>query len=144
MTSNTTPSDTERRKRPSNQRCTIEKMHQLASERGGLCLSTTYVNTDTHLLWQCAKQHQWHARPSCIKRGTWCKICAIDKSRRTLEEMQTLAERHGGKLLSTKYVNYLHKLQWQCAKGHTWLSTGVNVKWATGVSSAITTETGIL
>ncbi|MET3135138.1 putative phosphodiesterase [Oxalobacteraceae bacterium GrIS 1.11] len=55
----------------SNVKLTIEEMRAIAEERDGLCLSDTYVNGHTHLLWECAMGHQWHAIPGSVKRGTW-------------------------------------------------------------------------
>ncbi|MCP4898302.1 MAG: hypothetical protein GY906_15115, partial [bacterium] len=39
---------------------------------GGKCLSDTYINTHTKLLWECKQGHQWEAKPSNIKSGRWC------------------------------------------------------------------------
>jgi len=63
-------------------RLTIGEMHQLAKERGGRCLSQTYVNANTHLLWECSKGHQWRAIPNSIKRGSWCLVCSRDRRSR--------------------------------------------------------------
>lgn len=101
----------------------IEELRQIASERGGLCLSDSYVNTDTPLQWQCAQQHRWYAIPNSIKRGSWCQICYRDNQRRSLEEMQALARQRGGALLSGRYTHYQEKLTWRCAQGHTWQAT---------------------
>lgn len=101
-------------------RLTIEQMHELAAKKGGRCLSTTYVNNKTHLTWQCANGHTWLATPSNIQLVSWCPTCARDQRMYTLEEMQQIAAKHGGKCLSARYVNTRTKLFWQCAKGHTW------------------------
>lgn len=58
----------------------IERMREVAKERGGKCLSPEYVNNKTALLWQCADGYCWKAVPQDIKRGTWCPVCA--RSRR--------------------------------------------------------------
>lgn len=50
-------------------------LKEVASRRGGSCLSKKYVNSDTKILWQCAKGHVWEARPDHVKRGSWCPIC---------------------------------------------------------------------
>ncbi len=55
---------------------TIEEMRSIAEERGGKCLSNFYVNSQTKLLWECLKGHQWEATPNGIKSGTWCPYCA--------------------------------------------------------------------
>jgi hypothetical protein len=58
-----------------NVKLTIEEMQKIAKERGGNCLSDTYINNQTKLLWECAEGHQWEARPNDIKRGKWCPEC---------------------------------------------------------------------
>ena len=55
---------------------TIQDMKKLAKARSGRCVSGTYVNARTKLLWECAEGHQWEATPSKIKLGTWCPYCA--------------------------------------------------------------------
>ena len=55
---------------------TIKEMQRIARKRGGKCLSDTYVNNQTKLLWECAAGHQWEAIPNSIKSGTWCTHCA--------------------------------------------------------------------
>lgn len=57
------------------QRLTIDDMQVIAKNNNGKCLSSTYINTGTKLLWECEKLHQWHARPADIKSGGWCPHC---------------------------------------------------------------------
>lgn len=109
-------------------RLTIEEMQGIASERGGLCLSKNYINSTTHLLWQCAKEHQWNATPALVRRGSWCRQCWLNGRRLTLDEMQRIALSHDGQCLSKTYVNLETPLRWQCAKKHKWFSTGSTVK----------------
>ena len=112
----------------SNRKVTLEAMHALAAARGGRCLASIYVNTDAPLRWQCQELHEWLASPASVKRGSWCRLCALQRSRRTLEEMQALARQHGGTLMSMTYVNGSTKMRWACAQGHSWLATGIGVQ----------------
>ncbi|MET3135116.1 hypothetical protein AAKU55_005419 [Oxalobacteraceae bacterium GrIS 1.11] len=112
----------------SNRRLTIEQMRKIALDRGGACLSSVYVNTDVALIWQCAQQHQWVATPNSVKRGSWCRLCAIEGKRLALESMRALAHRLGGTLLSHSYAQHNRKLRWQCAAGHTWQATAGSVQ----------------
>ncbi len=98
---------------------TIEEMNQIAKERGGECLSDTYVNNHTNLRWKCAKGYKWEAIPMSIRRGSWCPHCA-GNVKQTIEDMRLFAKSMGGKCLSTVYVNAHHKLEWECAKRHRW------------------------
>lgn len=103
-------------------RLTIDHMHRIAKERGGKCLSTTYINNHSNLTWQCREGHQWDALPNTITRGCWCPVCKGCK-KKTLSDMQRLAQTHGGKCLSTRYTNSHSNLIWQCREGHQWETT---------------------
>ncbi len=108
-------------------RGTIKEMRQIAWKRSGECISSTYINSYTKLLWQCSKGHQWKATPRSVKRGTWCPYCAGVK-KGTIKEMQKIARERGGKCLSSTYTNNRTKLLWQCLEGHQWEAKPVNVK----------------
>ncbi len=54
----------------------IQEMQKIAEKRGGKCLSKWYMNSQTHLEWQCAEGHVWKAIPNNIKRSRWCPFCA--------------------------------------------------------------------
>lgn len=99
-------------------RSTLAEYQKLAAERGGRCLSTEYVNSDTHLLWECAHGHHWKAVPSSVKGGTWCGICTKTSLRVTLDEVQRASEMLGGRCLSSEYVNGTTALEFERAAGH--------------------------
>lgn len=46
----------------------------------------------------------------------------------TLEELQEIAKSHGGKCLSTKYVDGRSPLNWECSQGHIWTAISNNIK----------------
>jgi hypothetical protein len=100
-------------------RLSIEQMHQIAKERGGECLSDTYVNNQTKLWWKCAEGYRWEAIPMSIGRGSWCPHCA-GNIKKTIKDMRLFADSMGGKCLSALYINAHHKLEWECVKGHRW------------------------
>jgi len=99
-------------------------MHNIASERGGECLSQLYVNYQTKLKWRCSDNHIWEAMPSKIIFGQWCKICGQKKrginSRKTIESANQLALERGGVCLSENYQNAITRLRWRCSEGHEW------------------------
>ena len=107
-------------------------MKALADKRGGKCLSDTYVNNRTKLLWECAEGHQWEATPATVTRCSWCPICARFRSGATqrlgIDEMREIAQNRGGKCLSDKYINNKTKLLWQCKEGHRWLAAPSKIK----------------
>lgn len=53
----------------------IDRMREIAVERGGQCISDTYVNSVTRLEWECARGHRWLAKPQTIRAGHWCARC---------------------------------------------------------------------
>jgi hypothetical protein len=61
-------------------RLSIDAFHKIAKLRGGKLLSPVYVNSTTHLEWQCKSGHTWKAVPVEVKRGSWCPRCARGKS----------------------------------------------------------------
>lgn len=107
----------------------IDNMQKIASNRGGKCLSTAYINVGTPLKWECSEKHIWWATPASLlyKPKSWCPVCA-QKKKLTLEEMQLLAIDRGGKCLSTEYFNSKISLEWKCSNGHTWFAAPNNIK----------------
>ncbi|PGK52132.1 hypothetical protein CN918_30540 [Priestia megaterium] len=104
----------------------LKKLKTIAKQKGGDCLSTSYVTAKTKLEWSCEKGHRWKAEPYSIKRGTWCPECSKTK-KRSLDEMQQIAKNRGGKCLSTVYQNLDVKLEWECAEGHRWMAASRSV-----------------
>jgi hypothetical protein len=103
-------------------RLTIMDMQITAKKRSGKCISTEYVDTETKLLWECSKGHQWWAKPGNIRSGKWCPECA-GNIRSSIERYQAIAKERGGFCLSKEYVNAHTKLLWQCKFGHQWEAT---------------------
>lgn len=111
---------------------TLADMHNIAESRGGKCFSGQYLGAHIKLLWECDKGHQWNAPPASIKRGSWCPVCGHKKAaankKLTIEEMNQLAMKRGGKCLSAEYLRALSKLAWECSEGHQWEETPAEVK----------------
>lgn len=111
---------------------TIQQMRQLAMARGGKCISETYVNSQTGLLWECKQGHRWVAKPLNIKNGTWCPKCAAanrgKRPKLTIEEMKRIAKKLGGTCLSRNYTNNRTKLLWECKEGHRWEAMPLSIK----------------
>lgn len=110
----------------------IEQMQELAFRRGGKCISKIYVNSRTKLGWECAEGHIWKMNPDSIMQGQWCPKCGLvaraNKRRGTVEQMQEIAAKRGGRCLSKNYVSSIKLLTWQCTNGHTWKASPGNVK----------------
>lgn len=112
---------------------TIEDMQRIAKEIGGKCLSDVYIGNKAKLNWQCVKGHVFFSKPNDIQQGHRCPECAkYERSkslRDTIENMQKLATRFGGKCLSLKYMNSTTNLEWECKYGHKFKIAPVKVKY---------------
>lgn len=112
----------------------LADMRELAASRGGECLSSIYVNSETPLEWRCAKGHRWFAAANRIRAytearpGSWCPACAVEDRKLTIEVMRVIARERGGECLSNEYVDSRHHLQWRCAQGHVWWARPNHVK----------------
>jgi len=103
-----------------NARLTIQDCHQVALEKGLKCLSTTYKNNRTKLLWECVFGHQWLAPLNKVKnKDTKCPYCAGNR-KHTISDCQAYAESKDGRCKSVVYVNNHTKLLWECKLGHLW------------------------
>lgn len=74
------------RRRADARRDSIATMHAIAEQRGGKCISASYVGNHRKLTWQCSVGHMWEAVPSSIKSGTWCPECAAGLGERICRE----------------------------------------------------------
>jgi len=104
-----------------------ERLAQLTlvtQARGGVCISSSYVDTKTKLRWRCALKHEWNAIPLNVARGHWCPICGNERQGRakahSIEMMRKIASSRGGECLSRSYKNNLTRLRWRCERGHEW------------------------
>jgi hypothetical protein len=114
----------------SNQRIlTIEEMRDLASKKGGECLSSTYINNQTYLLWQCKEKHPpWKAKARDIQRGRWCPYCSNTKllSKNSLAAqypnlaLQWHPTKNGDLTPNEVAIRSNKTVHWICEKGHEW------------------------
>ncbi len=105
----------------------INYAHQIASERGGKCLSTEYVNSQTKLNWECAEGHVWSANYNNIQQGTWCPDCS-GRRRQTIGDAIQIAQEKSGKCLSKQMKNSNSRLEWMCKHGHIWKTSFDKIK----------------
>ena len=60
----------------------LEDAKEIASARGGACLSLSYENARERLKWECHRGHQWSASLDNVRsKGSWCPRCAKSKPR---------------------------------------------------------------
>jgi len=105
----------------------LNELKKVVKEKNGKLLSKTYFGSRTKLKFQCQKGHTWEAPPYSVQSGRWCLDCS-NRKKLTIEEMQEIAKKRKGKCLSTKYINTITKLKWECEKGHTWEAIPISVK----------------
>lgn len=98
-------------------RLSIGIMQEMAAERGGVCLSAVYSGARIPLRWRCARGHVWTARPTGVRRGQWCPVCAR-VVRGTLDGMRELALLRGGRCLTRAWNNHRKPLDFECARRH--------------------------
>ena len=112
-----------------NQKLKLEELQKIAKERGGMCLSNTYKNGSTRLVWLCKFGHCWKAAAASVKggarrKGSWCMECYRFRRRfhgkQNLEAMSSLAISRGGACLAATYLGSKVKLTWECKFGHRW------------------------
>jgi len=102
------------------EKLSIEILNRSAEAKGGKCLSTKYKNIFTKYKFQCAKGHVWKMSAHQMRTlKQWCYLCS-SKAPLKIEDLQILAVKRGGQLLSKRYVNAQQPLKWKCAKGHLW------------------------
>ena len=64
----------------------LDALKKIAIERGGECLSDTYLKQHSHLNWRCGNGHEWSAKPASILQGTWCPVCSARMGERICRE----------------------------------------------------------
>ena len=101
----------------------ISILQQAAKSKGGVLLSTVYVDNRTKYSWQCHKGHTWEAVAHHIINTTvWCPHCA-GLARYTESQVSELGKKAGYTLLPiNKYKNNKTKLQWACKNNHVFIS----------------------
>lgn len=131
-----------------SRKSSIEDMQKLAKDKNGKCLSNIYINSNEKLEWECASGHKWKAKSNDIVTGYWCPKCAIEnraiKRRKSILDMQMLANERGGECVSTCYNNSYTKIKWKCNLNHEWWSTPSNVSsgtWCPECSASLSERT---
>ncbi|WP_456264772.1 zinc-ribbon domain-containing protein [Paraburkholderia megapolitana] len=107
-------------------RCNPDRLARLqaaAAAHGGACLDEMCAKLQAKYRFRCAKGHEWLGWGHLVLVGKWCRLCANERQRRTIEDMHEAARRLGGQCLSTEYLGHAAKLTWRCEFGHVWHAT---------------------
>ncbi len=111
----------------------MQTVQEMASAKGGRCVSKTYLGSNSKLSFECANHHFFWMVPTTIQQGHWCPRCAIagrvERQRKpTIEEMRQIAASHGGKCLSAHYASTEEYLVWNCNKHkYVWRASGMRI-----------------
>lgn len=99
----------------------LRRLQEMATSKGGVCLSESYLGSAHRHRFRCQHGHEWDALAApVLQNGSWCSICARTSRRLGLEAAQAAAQARGGKCLSETYVGTHAKMNWMCDRGHTW------------------------
>jgi ribosomal protein L32 len=124
----------------------LQRLQDIAQQRGGACLSTEYINARAKYEFKCAADHTWWTHGYAVLGGSWCRQCVFKamlgkpKSAQVraklsivqrlpdgLQRLQQKALEAGGRLLSTSYAGTKGLYFLKCAAGHEWKATGESI-----------------
>jgi len=106
-------------RRPEFRASRLAELQQLAHDRGGRCLSRTYVDLTTPMSWVCAAGHRWDTAARVVRAGSWCPTC-VGRGVLGLADMKAAARERGGLCLSKVFTGVHTPMRWRCAEGHEW------------------------
>lgn len=127
---------------PPRKTLNIDVLRDLASSKGGFCLSKDYIGTRGKYKWKCDKGHEWESLYSVIKRSSWCPECAGVR-RRNIADAHDLAAQRNGKFLSEIFTDIRTKYLWECEKGHQWEAKYISVQQGTWCTYCAKTKLSI-
>jgi hypothetical protein len=81
------------------QKRTIQDVKLIAAERGGKCLSASYVSATKKMKWKCSMKHEWMASLNKILCGRWCPECA----KKTRAEKRRLNKGYSYEMIRQSY-----------------------------------------
>ena len=84
--------------------------------------SETTPHVNKKVWWRCGKGHSYQATISNrTKNKSGCPACARENARKyTIEDINAIANKRGGKCLSENYSSSRLKLKFSCSEGHIW------------------------
>ena len=70
----------------SSKKYTMRYVNEIASEKGGECLSTNYKDHTTPLQWECARGHKFETSFQEVKRDNRCPNCSDNEKKKKYNE----------------------------------------------------------
>lgn len=103
---------------------------KFAINKGGECLSTSYIDVMSNLDWKCSCNFKWSANfNNVINNNTWCPKCAdtAHNTRFSIEKAHDAAIAKEGICISKEYKSARSPLTWRCKNGHVFSNTLCNI-----------------
>lgn len=91
----------------------LYEIKKIATDRGGECLSSCYVNANYPMKFRCKCGYVWEAPSDRVKRGSWCRACS-GRMKLDIDKIKHSIESYNIKCLSTIYINSKTKMKWKC------------------------------
>ena len=96
----------------------LERIREKAHSRGGELLSTKFIRFNSKYKFKCAEGHIWTASGT---GKSWCPKCA--GKGKGIRDIQSLAKKRGGRLLSKSFIGVDKKYDFKCSLGHSFTMT---------------------
>jgi hypothetical protein len=124
-------------------RISLERYRHIVEGLGGVLLSRDFIrikrqdqSTYYYLVnVRCANGHEWAAPCQTLaaheigkRKGSWCRQCFLDRLRTDIIVAAQIAQQKGGRCLTTTYCNQDQKLSMNCAEGHAFNRTMLELK----------------
>jgi very-short-patch-repair endonuclease len=105
----------------------------MAATRSAVWLGPAVPNANTLTWWKCLVcGRRWRTTHNVLKQGSGCPGCGVGRrsalNRRRPEEYHALAAQHGLRWTGSYPESANHRTEWECPRGHRWMTTYVRIK----------------
>ena len=97
---------------------TYEFVKSEIEKEGFKLLSKEYTGNQQKLQIQCPEGHIFEMTWAVFRLGNRCKQCTIESYKLTYEEVKSMFESEGYKLISTEYINAVTPMEIECPNDH--------------------------
>ena len=114
-----------KRRKPEN----LIKLRDFAILKGGILLTEEYETGTSKYLFRCKDGHEFEMDANHIlNRGSWCPYDSRNKIENPLLELQLIAQKKNGAVLSEAYIGSKGKMEFKCGNGHAWNATASTIR----------------
>jgi len=115
----------------------INELQELLKSKNILVLSRKYLGSNQEVDLQCLVcNHKWSALGNAFfnnRRVAGCDKCnrrkAGERNKLNIQQLEDYAEKYGGKLLSSEYVQSRYRYSWKCNNGHAFIGIYSEMKY---------------